>query len=149
MVTAEPSPDAAHSSIVVATNRGKSPAQIVATADKTLSAIDEAHLPPNLQVGIEEQSSAMHAIVLLPGESTAIRVFGREDVEQLCATKEALNRIQDWQEKVFITGKVIYKDLNTPSDAQTHETSWTCWYIYGQQKSGLVTIGSPGFATLT
>ncbi len=148
MITAEPSPDTANTSIVVATNRGKSPAKIIAMADQTLAAIDEAHLP-SFDVAIDKQSGVAQSIILLPGESTAIRIFGREDVVRFCATEETLKRVEDWQEKVFITGKVIYKDLNTSSDAQTHESSWACWYIYGPKKSGLVTVQLPGLTFLT
>ena len=149
MVTAEPSPDRAGSSIVVATNRGKSPARIVAMTDKIQSAVDEAHLSPDFDVTIGEQSPAMESVILLPGESTAMRMFGREDLERFCANDEALERVENWEEKVFITGKVVYKDLNAPDDGRTHETPWACWYICGQKKSGLVTIGLPGWTVLT
>ena len=149
MITAEPSPGTADSSIVVATNRGRSPARIVAMADTIHSAVDEAHLPLNFAVEIDEQSGAMQSMILLPGESTAIRIFGRQDVDRFCAGEEALKRVEDWDERIFLTGKLVYKDLNTPGEGQTHETSWACWYIYGQKKSGLVTIGLPRLTVLT
>jgi hypothetical protein len=148
-VTAESSRDVENSSIVVATNRGKGPARIVAMVDRIVSAIDEAHLPPVPEYGIEQEAIASAPIILLPGESMAIRTFGREDVKQFCITEEKLKQVEDWNEKVFIYGKVSYKDLNAPDESPAHKSSWCCWYIYGQNKSGLVTIGLPAFTVLT
>ena len=148
-VTAESSPGAKYSSIVVATNRGRSPARIVAMVDRIVSAIDEAHLPAGPEYGIEQEAIAPATMILLPGESTAIRTFGREEVSQFCITEEKLKQIEDWNEKIFIYGKITYKDLNAPDESPAHETSWCCWYIYGQNRSGLVTIGLPAFTVLT
>ncbi|HEY3628843.1 MAG TPA: hypothetical protein VGL00_21315 [Terracidiphilus sp.] len=148
-VTAESSPDVEHGSIVVATNRGRGPARIVATVDRIVSAVDEAHLPPVPEYGIKPESMAPVPMILLPGESTAIRTFGRQDVKRFCLTGEKLKQIEDWTEKIFIYGKVTYRDLNAPDDSGDHESSWCCWYIYGQNKSGLVAIRVPAFAVLT
>jgi hypothetical protein len=148
-VTAESSPGVEYSSIVVATNRGRGPARIVAMVDRIVSAIDEAHLPAVPEYGIEPEAIASATMILLPGESTAIRTFRREDVNQFCITEEKLKQVEDWNEKIFIYGKVTYRDLNALDQAPAHETSWCCWYIYGQNKRGLVTIGLPAFTVLT
>jgi len=148
-VTAESSPDVEHGSIVVATNRGRGPARIVTTVDRIVSAIDEAHLPPVPEYGINPELLTAVPMILLPGESTAIRTFGREDLKQFCITEEKLRQVEDWNERVFIYGKVSYKDLNAPRDSPDHETSWCCWYIFGQNKSGLVTMRLPAFTVLT
>ena len=149
MITVEPSPAMENSSTVVATNRGKTPARIVAIADRVVSAIDEADLPQVPEYPVEEPDVSPAPIILLPGESTAIRVFSREDVKQFCGTGEQLKRVEDWEEKIFVHGRVMYKDLIAPAEQETHETSWCCWYIYGQKKSGLVTIGLPAFNVQT
>jgi hypothetical protein len=56
-----------------------------------------------------------------------------------------IKRIENWEEKVFVYGKVLYRDLIEPADKQVHETSWCCWYIHGRQKSGLVIAGPPEY----
>lgn len=144
MVTAEPCPGVENSSRVVATNRGKSPARIIATAARVLTAIDEDHLPPVPEYVSEMPGVALNPIILLPGESSSLRIFGWEDVKGFCATAEGLKRVEDWDEKMFLYGKITYEDFVAPA-GQTHETSWCCWYIVGQRRSGLVTVGVPGF----
>jgi hypothetical protein len=74
-----------------------------------------------------------------------LRIFGWEDVRRFCATRKELKSIEDWDEKIFLYGKVTYEDLIAPAGRETHETSWCCWYIAGQKRSGLVTVGVPGF----
>lgn len=147
-VTAQPFPDQDNTSIVVATNRGRSPARIIAMTDRTMTAIDESHLPPRPEYGPNEKTIASAPMLLLPGESTAIKTFGLQDLEQSC-DEETLKSVEAWRKKVFIYGRLMYKDLNAPEGEQEHETSWCCWYIYGQKKSGLVTMGLPEYTTFT
>jgi hypothetical protein len=149
MVTAEPYPGIENSSKVVATNRGKSPARIIATAERISIAVDENHLPPAPAYETEKPGVASNPIVLLPGESSCLRIFGWEDVRRSCSTVEELKRAEDWDEKIFLYGKITYEDLVAPAGRETHETSWCCWYIAGQRRSGLVTVGVPGFNTHT
>jgi hypothetical protein len=88
-------------------------------------------------------------IILLPGESSSLRIFGWEDVKLFCSTEERLKRLEDWEEKIFLYGKITYEDFLAPAGQETHETSWCCWYIAGQRRSGLVTVGVPGFNVQT
>lgn len=145
MVTAEPSPGCENSSTVVATNRGRSPAKIIASARRIVSAAAECNLPPTPEYLVEGEDPSPAPIILLPGESIAIFVVSREDVERFCSTEEQLKRVQEWDEKVYVHGKVIYDDFVGPPGQEHHETSWCCWYIFGLQKSGLVTIGLPAY----
>lgn len=147
-ITAEPFPDHENTSIVVATNRGRSPARIVAMTDRIMTAVHESYLPARPEYGLNENMNARAPMILLPGESKAIKTFGPQDIEQSC-NEETLNSVKAWCEKVFIYGRVMYKDLNAPEGEKAHETSWCCWYIYGEKKSGLVTIGLPEYTTLT
>jgi hypothetical protein len=149
MVTAEPCPGIENSSRVVATNRGKSPARIISTAERILVAIDENHLPHAPEYEIEEPGDALNPIILLPGESSSLRIFGWGDVKRFCSTGEGLKRVEDWDEKIFLYGKITYEDFVGPAGQETHETSWCCWYIAGQRRSGLVTVGVPGFNAQT
>jgi hypothetical protein len=149
MVTAEPSPGVENSSTVVATNRGKSPARIVVTAERVVVALDETHLPQVPEYEAEKPRVSLDPIILLPGESSPIRIFGWEDVKRFCATEEKLKRVEDWDEKIFLYGRITYEDLVSPAGRETHETSWCCWYISGQRRSGLVTIGVPAYNVQT
>jgi len=142
LITVAPSPSIENGFNVIATNRGRSPARIVATADETRIAIDEEHLP-----GIPEYRTADPDIppvshILLPGEFTGIKSFSRDDVKGLCTSEEGLRRIENWEERIFLYGKVHYEDLTAPAGQQTHETAWCCRYIHGRQKSGLVIAGT-------
>jgi hypothetical protein len=82
---------------------------------------------------------------LLPGESTPVESFSRDEGRRICETEERFKRVANWEEKVFISGKVVYRDLIAPGAKQLHETTWCCWYIHGRQKSGLVLAGPPSY----
>jgi hypothetical protein len=144
-ITVEPSRIGENSFNVMATNRGRTPATITQTLGHVQVAIDESRL-----TGIPEYRPEKHAeppapVILLPGESVAIKRFGRDDLKELCKTEETLKRVQSWEEKLFLCGKVIYRDLIAPPENQFHETTWCCWYIHGRQKSGLVMAGPPSY----
>jgi hypothetical protein len=141
LITVEPSRSMENSFTVVATNRGRTPARIVATAERTKIAVDEKHLPKTPEYRNEKPGAPVVPIILVPGESAVIKPFCRDDVKALCDSEERFKRIETWEEKVFLYGKVLYKDLISPPDDQAHETNWCCWYIHGRQNSGLVIAG--------
>ena len=141
LISVEPSRSKANSFTVKATNRGRTPARIVATAERTQIAIDETRLPGTPDYNNEEPMPPRVPIILLPGKSTAIKPFGRDEVKGLCDSEERFKRIEAWDEKVFLYGKLIYRDLIAPADSQVHETNWCCWYIHGRQNSGLILAG--------
>ncbi|MGD0829997.1 MAG: hypothetical protein ABR907_03570 [Terracidiphilus sp.] len=145
LITVEPSKSIENSFTVLATNRGRTPAKIVATAERTRIVIDENHLPPMPEYKNERPGAPVVPIILVPGESAVIKPFCRDDVKGLCDSEERFKRIETWDEKVFLYGKVIYKDLIAPADDQGHETNWCCWYIHGRQNSGLVIAGPPEY----
>jgi len=147
LIMAEPSANVENGFVVTATNRGRTPAQIVALADEISIAADEAHLPSSPRYAHGEPSAPLVPIYLLPGESKGIKNFCRDDVRALCASEEKFQRVENWEEKIFLYGKVIYQDLIAPAGEQTHETAWCCWYIHGRQKSGLVMAGPAGYNT--
>jgi len=144
LVTAEPAPGVPNSFTVVATNRGRSPARVVSLADKIITAVDESQLPP-VPTFTGEPRPPLVPMILLPGESTGIKSFCRDDVKSSCDTEERLRRVEDWEEKIYLYGTVAYQDLSSHDEKQTHETSWCCWYIHGRQKSGMVMSGLPQY----
>jgi hypothetical protein len=142
VVTAEPAPGQTDAFTVVATNRGRGPARVIGLAEGTLTTKDEENLPePPVYEG-----SAAHAppanMILLPGESSVIRSFRRDDLSMVCKSTEQLRRIENWEERVFLYGKVTYVDLQAPDEKMSFDTAWCCWYIHGRQKSGMVIAGS-------
>jgi hypothetical protein len=125
---------------VMATNRGRTPARIHAKADCVKVITDETQLPspPDYESG--KSSTPFEPIILLPGETAGIRPFRRSDVRTYCASDEQFKKVEKWEEKVYIYGRVIYRDLISPIDQPDHETDWCCWYVYGE-KDALVLSG--------
>jgi hypothetical protein len=140
MVTAEPDPGIRDCFSVMATNRGHSPTKIVSLMDSVATANDESQLPAE-PVFHADPRAPRDPIFLLPGESRKIKSFRRDDVQTICNNPEDLRRVEDWEVKIFLYGKVAYADLRVPEDAEPHETSWCCWYIHGRQNSGMVMAG--------
>jgi hypothetical protein len=141
LISAEPAQHKENSFTVMATNRGRSPAAIVATAEQIRIVVDETHLPVAPAYEKKEPVAPLVPIILLPGESAGIKPFSREDLRGICQSDEVFKRVEDWEERVFLYGKVIYRDLVAPDDTKVHETNWCCWYIHGRLKSGLVIAG--------
>jgi hypothetical protein len=145
LITIEPSRSKENTFTIMATNRGRTPAVITENALRRVIAIDETHLPETPEYRKEKTAPVPSQAVLLPGESTPIEPFSREDVRALCDSEERFRRIETWEERIYIYGKIIYKDLNAPADNPPHETHWCCWYIHGRQNSGLVMAGPPEY----
>jgi hypothetical protein len=142
LVTVAPSPSIENGFTVMATNRGRSPARIVALAHETRIAVDEAHMPGIPEFKPDDEEVPPVSIILLPGEMTTIKSFCRDDVKGFCASEERLRKIENWEERIFLYGKVVYKDLLAPIQEAPHQTGWCCRYIHGRQKSGLVIAGT-------
>ena len=129
---------------IMATNRGRTPARITAKADCAKIAVDETQLPATPDYGVGKSSTPFEPIILLPGESAGIRPFRRSDVRPLCASDDQFKHVEKWEEKLFIYGRVTYRDLISPLDQPDHETAWCCWYAYGE-KDALVIAGPPEY----
>jgi len=144
-IEVEPSRVGENNFNVIATNRGRSPAAITQSLEHIQVAIDESHLSGVPEYTSEKQAAPPVPVMVLPGRSVVIKTFGRDDLKGVCTSEETLKRIQNWEEKLFVCGKVIYRDLIAPPDNQLHETTWCCWYIHGRQKSGMVMAGPPSY----
>jgi hypothetical protein len=145
LISIEPSREQKNHFKVMATNRGRTPAKLFASSDRIGLAVDETYLPKTPEYASKESSALPAPIILLPGESTIIQPFGREDVKWVCKTAESLRRVELWQDRIFIYGKVIYRDLISPDGTNTHESDWCCRYIHGENSSDLVIAGPPGY----
>lgn len=145
LITIEPSHRVENRYMVVATNRGKTPARIVSAVDAITLQADQASLPPEPQYEGAETNTSLASVILLPGESTGIKAFGRDDVAALCENAEQLKRVEKWEELILLYGKIVYEDLVATGNLQNRETAWCCWYIHGKQNSGMVTAGSAAY----
>jgi hypothetical protein len=143
LVVAEPTPGMANSFSVVATNRGSSPARIVSLAEGIAIVGDEAQLPAAPAFKTEPRAPLV-PLILLPGESTTIKTFTRDEVKSVCADPRQVLRVEDWEEKIYLYGNVAYADL-VASGGEARETAWCCWYIHGRQKSGMVMASRPEY----
>lgn len=144
VVNPEPVPGVPDTFTIVAMNRGRGPARIVSLVDEIATARDESALPPTPTFRSEPRAPRV-PIILLPGESTGLKSFRRDDVRSVCETPENLRRVEEWELKIYLYGAINYADLRSPSDAEVHQTSWCCWYIHGHQKSGMVVAGPPEY----
>ncbi|HEU5350748.1 MAG TPA: hypothetical protein VFU55_04070 [Terracidiphilus sp.] len=145
LVTIEPFLTMENSFKVMATNKGKTPARIVGTVDLVGVAPDETHLPETPVFENEEPGTLLEPVILLPGESLGIRRFSRSEVKQVCKTREELERIELWEDKIFIFGRVSYRDMLEVPDKKLYQTDWCCRYIHGEKDSALVVSGPPKY----
>lgn len=148
-VAVEPVTGRENAFTVVAVNRGRSAARVITVRDQAILTVDEEHLPPTPQFADKPAEPRRAPVILLPGESLELKAFGRNDVKDMCATEELLRRVEDWQERIYLYGRILYADLTADEGAPPHETAWCCWYIHGRQKSGLVPAGPPAYRVHT
>jgi hypothetical protein len=144
VVNAEAEPGPNNRFTIRATNRGRSPTRIVTLIETFALARDEADLPA-APVFQGEPKPPRIPIILLPGESTELKTFSRDDLKSVCETAEDMRRVEQWEAKVYLFGAITYVDLRAPADKQPYETGWCCWYIHGHQKSGMVIAGTPEY----
>ncbi len=149
LVSVEPIISKPNSFTITATNKGRTPATIIAMYEQVGIKSDEAHLPATPEYGEKQGSQPMVPVTLIPGESTPIKAFSRDDVPAISGSGEQFKRIENWDEKLFLHGKIVYRDLVSPRESNEHETNWCCWYIHGRQKSGMVIAGPPGYNSHT
>ena len=145
VVTVEPFLTMENSFKVMATNRGRTPARLLTTEDHVRIAADEKSLPKSPEYDSASKTTLTEPLILLPGESVGIRPFSRDEVRSLCSSDEEFERVEIWEDKIFLYGCVTYKDLISVPDKQTHQTDWCCRYIHGETKSALVITGPPEY----
>lgn len=143
LVTAAPVPGSTNSFSIMAANRGRSPARIVTLAECIAIVRDESELP-RAPIFKTAPRAPVAPTILLPGESVSIKTFSRDEVKSVCENPEEALQIEEWVEKIYLYGNVVYADLAASGDAKL-ETGWCCWYIHGRQKSGMVMAGPPQY----
>ncbi len=145
VATVEPFLTMENSFKVMITNRGRTPARIVALVDQIRIVVDETFLPKMPGHDAVETRQIAEPLLLLPGESVGIRSFGRDDVKRFCESDEEFERVALWEATIFLYGRVTYRDMIAAEDKQLHETDWCCRYIHGDTKSALLIAGPPEY----
>jgi hypothetical protein len=145
LVTVEPSSKSENRFMIVATNRGRGPARILSAVDKITTEIDQSSLPADPDYEDSENNESLESVVLLPGESTGIKTFGRDEVREFCGSEEKYRRVEKWEEVILLFGRIVYEDLVHLDNSASSETTWCCWYIHGRQNSGMVMAGPPAY----
>ncbi|HEY1985205.1 MAG TPA: proline-rich domain-containing protein [Terracidiphilus sp.] len=145
LISIEPSVNIDNGFDVVATNRGRTPARIVSTVDEFVTAPDETNMASTPAYKRTERRVPTFPLILVPGEFTRVKSFCRADVKAFCETEKQLKSLEDWEERLFVYGKVTYVDLSAYADQETHETAWCYWHIHGRRNSALVAAGPPSY----
>jgi hypothetical protein len=145
LVTVEPSRKVENRFAIMATNRGRGPARILSSLDKITTEVEESRLPETPELGDAKANASLVSVILLPGESTGIGSFGRDEVKDFCATEEKLKRVENWEEMILLYGKIVYQELIATANEPQHETCWCFWYIHGRRNSGMVAAGTPQY----
>jgi hypothetical protein len=145
LIAVEPSHGVPNGFTITAANRGRTPARIVAMPHRIEFADDDSHLPEVPQYQDANSTAPFVPIILLPGEFVQIATFCRDDVKDLCTSAEQFTRVENWEEKIYLYGRVTYRDLLSPQDEQIHQSGWCFWYIHGHQNSGMVPTGSRNY----
>ncbi len=143
VVTVEPFLTMENSFKVMASNRGRSPARIISSVDQVFLAVDETNLPKAPEFETIAPADEPEPIVLLPGEATGIWALNRDDLPSICKTPDALQRVERWQETLFLYGRIKYMELSSLGENNIRETYWCCRYIHGEKNSALVMAGPP------
>jgi hypothetical protein len=143
LVTVEPSRKVENRFTIMATNRGRGPARILSSLDKITTEVEESRLPETPELADAKANASLVSVILLPGESTGIGSFGRDEVKEFCATDEKLKRVENWEEMILLYGKIVYQELIATGGEPQHETCWCFWYIHGRRNSGMVAAGTP------
>lgn len=145
LISTEPSRTAENSFAVVATNRGRSPARIVAMTNAAQIAADESRLSAEPDFHRVTEGNTFEPTMLLPGESLVLRAFGRAEMKLVCSEDGSLERVDTWKDRIYLYGRVLYRDPRAVGDSLEHETRWCYWYVNGRQHSGLVAAGGPAY----
>ena len=103
VITVEPFLSVDHGFKVMATNRGRTPARILAKADCVKIAKNETELPAPPDYDSGKSATPFEPIILLPGETAGIRPFRRSDVRSHCSSDEQFKRLERWEKSCSFT----------------------------------------------
>jgi hypothetical protein len=143
-IEAQQAPGSENEFSVMAVNGGRSPARLTAAVGAFRIVRDESELPASPEFE-KEENAPFSPILLLPGESTRIRSFSREEVKTLCDSEKTMQRVESWEARLYLYGNVQYADMISPVGHGRHESGWCFWFIHGLRKSGMVMAGPDAY----
>jgi hypothetical protein len=133
LVKAEPSKRRDFGWELIATNKGRTPAEVVAQADNCVLLEINASLPDIAGYGKSKIYPAPQ--IILPEESFAV---GEITQYSLCKNDRAsITRFRNVEMEGYVYGSIIYRDLLSPSSVEPHETRW-CFSILPWEDQGML-----------
>jgi hypothetical protein len=145
LMSVERSKEAPETFNISATNCGRTPAEIIDCPDRVNVVLNDKQLPTNRGNAIKGFGLLSVPIMLLPGESTIIQRFGRDDLKWVCKSEESRKKVERKEETIFIYGSVIYREPAVSDFEQVHRTDWCCRYVHGETSSSLLIDGPPDY----
>jgi hypothetical protein len=126
---------------IIATNRGQSPAELVSTSDRIGVVRSESFLP-KVPEFVKEATTPPTETVIYPNGSIVLQTFKHDDLRWICSTQELFRSVQQGIDKVFIYGKVSYKEKASDVSVSPYETNWCFSYTVRGSRGALVPFGS-------
>lgn len=149
LITVGPSPEGPGHFRILATNRGKYPAELISTSDRIGIVLDESCLPEKPEYSKKESDDLPDPILVMPGESVPIQTFARADLKWICRTEESFQRVQQQLDSIFLFGKVVYRNVGASQAKPNYETGWCCQYIHNATASDVILAGPAQYRKCT
>jgi hypothetical protein len=133
LVKAEPSKRRQFGWELIAVNKGRTPAKVVAQADNCIALDVMASLPDIAKYGKTNIYPAPQIILpdepFVIGEITQYSLFKND--------QGSITRFRNVETQGYVYGSIVYHDLLSPASAEPHETRW-CFSILPWQDQGML-----------
>ena|ERR1035437_9997534 len=133
LVKAEPSKRREFGWELIAVNKGRTPAEVVAQADNCIALDIMASLPDIAEYGKSKIYPTPQIILpdepFVIGEITQYSLFKNDQA--------SITRFRNVETEGYVYGSIIYRDLLSPPSAEPHETRW-CFSILPWQDQGML-----------
>jgi hypothetical protein len=133
LVKAEPSKRREFGWELIAVNKGRTPAEVVAQADNCIALDIMASLPDIAEYGKSKIYPTPQIILpdepFVIGEITQYSLFKNDQA--------SITRFRNVETEGYVYGSIIYLDLLSPPSAEPHETRW-CFSILPWQDQGML-----------
>lgn len=125
---------------IVATNRGRCPAEIISLQDRIGVVRSESFLPKEPEY-IKEAATPPAETVIYPNHSIVLQIFKQDDLRWICSTQELFRSVQQGIDKIFLYGRVSYTEKACSTSAAPYETNWCASYSMRGTVGTLVPFG--------
>jgi hypothetical protein len=134
IVTIEPHPNFRGSFLFAATNKGRTPAQLISgSSEYTFAARpQELPVPPNYS----SQFTGVDETLLVPGDP--FQIYSRSGIspEDILARRSSSHELRSYNETLVFYGRIVYRDgFGKDGDANSyHETRWCFAYLKSERR---------------